>query len=62
MEYRRGHLERMDIGAQWDQMEDRRGRFKIATRRTTSARVPCAHGNNGTPPDFGICRELWNLP
>jgi len=24
-----------------------------------SARVPCAKGDNGTPPDFGLCRELW---
>jgi len=23
------------------------------------ARVPCAKGDNGTPPDFALCRELW---
>jgi len=21
--------------------------------------VPCEKGDNGTPPDFGLCRELW---
>jgi len=23
------------------------------------ARVPCAKADNGTPPDFGLSRELW---
>jgi len=23
------------------------------------ARVPSAKGNNGTPPDFELCRKLW---
>jgi len=26
---------------------------------TGRARVPCAKGNNGTPPDLRLCRGLW---
>jgi len=48
-----------DQGWRAREFGDQEWRSRVNGDFAGKARVPCAKADNGTPPDFGLSRELW---